>query len=205
MEYSGAPLSLELFPKGRLTMLQQIARTRPRGVSATACLASLIIVALATGCAGLPEPFQPIGSWFSNQVNRGRTAGAKLLDPPQKVSGDFDCPSRPQPWVLLQTQELWPPQLSVSDELAEKFVYVLCPARGQAELRGTLTRRVRTRGQVIWSDAERDYELKPGRWVVELFLTIPAEATAGSYEFEVSFETNKVIFRDVKGFTVVRR
>ena len=127
------------------------------------------------------------------------------IETPQKVSGDFDCPSRPQPWVLLQTQNVWPPQLAATDELGHHFVYVLCPARGQAEVRGALTRVVRTGGKIVWTDVERDYELKPGRWSVDFFLTIPSTAAAGSYEFEVSFETSRVLFRDVKWFTVVRR
>lgn len=186
-------------------MHPEILRTRQRGGFALTRLAGAVACMLMTGCAGLPEPLQPVSSLFWNMVNKGRTPGSQLLDNPQKVAADFDCANRPQPWVLLETQQLLPGQLYASDELNERFVYVLCPARGEAGLRGTLMRRVLFRGRAIWSDIARDYELQPGRWSVNLFLTIPGQAEAGPYEFELTFETNKVIFRDSKSFTVVKR
>jgi hypothetical protein len=158
-----------------------------------------------SGCASSPEFLQPVSSLFWNIVNKSRNPGHELLDNPEKVAADFDCAHRPQPWVLLETQRLRPERLSPTDELNERFVYVLCPSPGRAGLRGTLTRRVLSRGKPIWSDVVRDYELQPGRWSVDLFLTIPAKAEAGLYDFEVAFQTSKLIFRDSKSFTVVKR
>jgi hypothetical protein len=181
---------------------------RHRVVYPVSSLAALLVLLLA-GCAGFEEgvhgTVQKARSIGSNLFNRNQAAGARLLDPPQKVSSEFDCPNRPQPWVLLQEQEVWPSQVSVKDELRQTFIYVLCPARGESGLRGTLTRRILGRDSVLLRDAESDYELKPGRWKVDLFLTIPEKVGPGSYEFEVSFETSRMIFRDVKGFTVVGR
>jgi hypothetical protein len=167
-------------------------------------LVGVAACALMTGCAGLPEPLQPLSSWFWNTFNKFRTPGPQQVDPLQKVSAEFDCPNRPQPWVLLETHQLWPGRLAPEDELNERFVYVLCPAPGQGEVRGTLTRRVLTGRTVIWGPQVSDYDLKPGRWSVDAFLTIPGQAPAGPYEFEVSFETNKLVFRDNKSFTVVK-
>ncbi len=186
-------------------MRPEMLRTRQRVGLARARLAGVFACALLTGCASLPEVLQPVSSLFWNMVNKARNPGPELLDNPQKVAADFECANRPQPWVLLETHQLLPARLQANDEINEHLVYVLCPARGQAGVRGTLTRRVLSRGTVIWSDVTRDYELQPGRWSVNLFLTIPGKAEAGSYEFEVAFETNKVIFRDSKSFTVVRR
>ena len=165
----------------------------------------IAFVLLMSGCASTPQFLQPVSSLFWNTVNKARSPGPALLDNPEKVAADFDCAHRPQPWVLLETQRLQPERLYATDELNERFVYVLCPAPGRAGLRGKLTRRVLSAGKAIWSDVVSDYELQPGRWSVDLFLTIPAKAEAGPYEFEVAFETNKVIFRDSKSFTVVRR
>ena len=80
---------------------------------------------------------------------------------------------------------------------------MVCPAAGQGGVRGKLTRLVLTGGKAIWMDVEPDHELKPGRWSVDLFLPIPATATTGAYEFEVSFETSSVVFQDRKSFTVI--
>ena len=194
-----------ILPKRRLTMCPKILRPKRRWGLAHAGLGHVIACMLMTGCASAPEFLQPVSSLFWNTVNKSRSPGPSLIDNPQKVATDFDCANRPQPWVLLETQQLQPGRLYANDELNERFVYVLCPAQGHGGLRGTLTRRVLSRGKAIWSDVARDYELQPGRWSVDLFLTIPVKAEAGPYEFEVAFETNKVIFRDSKNFTVVRR
>jgi hypothetical protein len=185
-------------------MHSEIVRAKQYRDWVRASLVAIVMCGLVTGCAGLPQPLQPISSAIWNTINKGRTPGAQLLESPQDVSAKFDCPNRPRPWVLLTSHQLLPAQLATNDELNNRFEYVLCAAPGQAEVRGILTRRVRTGGEVIWNDVGSNYDLKPGKWVVDFFLTIPQTAVAGPYEFEIDFGTDKLLFRDTKSFTVVR-
>ncbi len=183
-----------------MTMRPEIPRTRQGGRVLLMRLAGVVACVLMTGCATL----DCAGSKVWDEINKRRRAGPQLVDPPQKVSVEFDCPNRPQPWVLLETQELQPGRVAVNHELNERFVYMLCPAPGQGEVRGTLTRRVLMGKTEIWVDTVRDYDLKPGRWSVDVLLPIPEQTAPGLYEFEVRFETKKLIFRDTRSFTVVR-
>lgn len=133
-----------------------------------------------------------------------RTPGPSMIDPPERVWTEYRCASRALPFTLLQSQVLQPTRIAPNSEINQRFVYVVCPARGLNGVRGALTRRVLYRGNAIWTDNEPDYELQGGRWSVDLFLTIPDNAESGYYEFEVAFETNRLVFRDRKGFNVVR-
>lgn len=148
---------------------------------------------------------QEILKTVTNEIFKApRTPGPSMIDAPERVFAEYRCASRSLPFTLLQSQQLQPLRVAPNNEINQRFIYVLCPSRGYNGLRGSLTRRVLYRGNAIWSDNEPNYDLQGGRWSVDLFLTIPEGAEAGYYEFEVAFETNRLVFRDRKGFNVVR-
>ena len=195
-----------ILPKGRLTMWRKIPRAKRRWDLAHAGLAHVIACVLMTGCASAPEFLQPVSSLFWNTVNKSRSPGPSLIDNPQKIAADFDCANRPQPMGVAGNcrncsrcgyMQVMSSMNSLSMSCVLRRDRAACVELSHA---GVLSR-----GKAIWSDVARDYELQPGRWSVDLFLTIPVKAEAGPYEFEVAFETNKVIFRDSKSFTVIRR
>lgn len=171
--------------------------------SALSLSGALLLLNGCSGAAGLQV--QEILNNVAKEIFKApRAPGPSMIDPPERVWTEYRCASRSLPFTLLQSQQLQPTRIAPNNEINERFVYVLCPSRGYAGLRGSLTRRVLYRGNAIWSDNDPNYELLGGRWSVDLFLTIPENAEAGYYEFEVAFETNRLVFRDRKGFNVVR-
>ena len=47
-----------------------------------------------------------------------------------------------------------------------------------------------------------NHDLRPGRWIVDVFLTVPPEAPDGVYELEIAFESPKVSFARRETFAV---
>ncbi|MBM4262360.1 MAG: hypothetical protein FJ145_13140 [Deltaproteobacteria bacterium] len=179
------------------------SQPRTRFLSPALLVALALLVNSCSGAAG--RNVQEIFNTVAKEIFKApRTPGPSMIDPPERVWAEYRCASRSLPFALLQSQQLQPVRVAPNNEINQRFVYVLCPSRGYNGLRGALTRRVLYRGNAIWSDSEPDYDLQGGRWSVDLFLTIPEGAEPGYYEFEVAFETNRLVFRDRKGFNVVR-
>jgi hypothetical protein len=115
-----------------------------------------------------------------------RTAGERLLDFPEPVAEEYRCTKRRLPFIEVETSELIPKRMHPGDRLNHRFVYVMCPERVSGVIAGTLHTRIQYRGVTVHSDSIKK-DLKPGRWVVDSFVTLPEQAKTGIYAIEARF------------------
>ena len=153
---------------------------------------ALVLALGACSCAYLPgaleRPF--------------RKPGVRLVDFPEKVGVEFNCASQKLPWFKLEQLEVWPKRLTAGNELGYRLVYVLCSDGPTDVVSGKLETRVVYRGQPILREPEPKYDLRPGRWVVDVFVTVPPSAGEGLYALELDFKSPNVKFARSETFAV---
>ncbi|MGH2898919.1 MAG: hypothetical protein ACRDMZ_09620 [Solirubrobacteraceae bacterium] len=152
----------------------------------------LVLALLCAGCASLPggldRPF--------------RKPGQKLADFPAAVSAQYGCDQKKLPWFKLESLEIWPQRLTAGSELGHRMVYVLCTAGPSEVVTGKLETRILHRGAAVFSDAQPNYDLRPGRWIVDVFVKVPAEAGDGLYSLSLDFKSPAVQFTQSEDFAV---
>ena len=160
---------------------------------------ALAALALATlcaaggaGCAYLPE-----------SVERPfRKPGERLAEFPEQVSAEYNCANQKLPWFKLEKLEIWPKHLEAGQELGHRLVYSLCTANPTAVVTGKLETRIIYRGEPIVRDTDAKYDLRPGRWVVDVMVTVPPSAPGGLYALELEFKGGGVKFNGSETFEV---
>lgn len=121
-----------------------------------------------------------------------REPGEKLVALPDDVSDEYECAERRLPFFALERHELNPLRLRAGAEFNHRMVYALCPAHPTEVVSGTLVTRIRFKGRVIVRERLANFELKPGRWIVDAFVRLPDDAEVGVYALEVVFEGGPV-------------
>ena len=154
-------------------------------------LAALVLL-LTGGCAHLPSPLdRPF-----------RTPGEKLVDFPEAVRAEFGCEKKKLPWLQVESQELWPKRVQAGQELGHRLVYVLCTSEPTEVVSGTLETRLVHRGKSSLLESLPDHDLRPGRWIVDVFMTVPSDAPDGVYELEIAFKSPSLHFARRETFAV---
>ena len=152
----------------------------------------LVVALCCAACASLPtaveRPF--------------RKPGQVLADFPEAVAEEFRCGEQKLPWFKLEKFEVWPKRVKPGDELGHRMVYVLCTARPTDVVTGRLETHILHRGKRIEGAPEPTYDLRPGRWVVDVFVTVPPEAGDGLYALELAFKSKTVRFAESDSFLV---
>lgn len=147
---------------------------------------------LSAACASLPAPLdRPF-----------RTPGQKLSDFPEAVASEFLCSEQKLPWFKLEKVEIWPKRVHPGGEVGHRMVYVLCTSAPTEVVTGRLEMRILHRGKPIGFVPEPTYDLRPGRWVVDVFVAVPPEAGDGLYALELDFESPAVHFAQSETFAV---
>ena len=157
-------------------------------------IAALVIALLSLGCAGL--------RW--NLQKTIREPGERLAEFPEAVWAEYDCDSQQLPFLVIEKNELIPPRVYSGSEFNHRMIYAMCPQRSTEVVAGTLSTRIRFKGHPIVRETVEAYEIKPGRWVVDAFVALPAEAEAGIYAYEIQFENPKLAFEKSLTFVVQR-
>jgi hypothetical protein len=67
---------------------------------------------------------------------------------------------------------------------------------------GKLDTRIMHRGSPVVHEQDPQYDLKPGRWVIDSFVRLPEEAAVGVYAFEFEFHSKSVEFEKIMNFVV---
>jgi hypothetical protein len=152
----------------------------------------LALALCLTACASLPSPLdRPF-----------REPGQKLEDFPEVVAQEFGCAKQKLPWFKLEQLEVWPKRVEAGGQLGHRMVYVLCTGRPSDVVTGQLEMRILHRGQPIVDVPEPAYDLRPGRWVVDVFVAVPREASDGVYALELAFKSPNVQFERSETFVV---
>lgn len=158
---------------------------------ALTALALALACALA-GCAWLPEPLE----------RPFRKPGVRLAEFPEQVSAEYNCANQKLPWFKLEKLEVWPKRLPAGDELGHRLVYSLCTANPTAVVTGKLETRIVYRGEAVVTDTDPKYDLRPGRWVIDVMVTVPPTAPEGLYALELDFKGGGVKFSGSETFAV---
>ena len=154
-----------------------------------------LALALAFGClscaylpAAIERPF--------------RRPGVRLVDFPEKVAAEFNCARQKLPWFKLEALEVWPKQLGAGKELGYRLVYALCTEGATDVVTGRLETRVVFRGQPILRAPDPAFDLRPGRWKIDVFVSVPPKASGGLYALELEFKSASVKFSRSETFAV---
>ncbi|HTO69507.1 MAG TPA: hypothetical protein VMR31_06565 [Myxococcota bacterium] len=152
----------------------------------------LAIALVCSACAWLPEPLE----------RPFRKPGVRLVDFPEKVSQQFDCPSQKLPWFKLETLEVWPKRIDAGNELGHRMIYVLCTDGPTDVVTGRLDTKIMYRGQPILRESDASYDLRAGRWSIDVFVTVPPDAPEGLYALQLDFKSATVKFSRSETFAV---
>jgi hypothetical protein len=155
---------------------------------------ALVLCVMLSGCAS---------SQLVGRMRRAsREQGEKLLDLPDKVEKRYACRERVLPWFKLERNEINPQRVEPGSRLNHRIEYSLCPKSATAVVTGTLTTRVRFKGEVVLLEEISGFEFKPGRWRVDSFVVLPPEAEPGVYALEVHFAEGNVLLNQSLTFGV---
>ncbi len=145
-----------------------------------------MIAALFCGCASV-----------QNYALLWRKPGQKQLDPPEVVWKDYACQQEDLPLIKIERNELVPQhfKLGKKRECNNRLVYGLCASDDEGEIVGQLYTRFFYRGKNVGSFVDENYSLKPGRWIADLFFSIPDQAKPGVYTLEVEFKSAATGFK----------
>jgi hypothetical protein len=160
----------------------------PQAVAA--CALALV---LALGC-------QSLGGRAQRML---REPGEKLEALPERVAEEYGCDGVARPFFKLEKNEVVPERVAAGDAVNHRFVYALCAERATDVVRGAFETRIVHDGGTVVRDRTPAYALKPGRWIVDATVEIPAAAPGGLYAIEIEFESKALRFRDARSFAVV--
>jgi len=141
------------------------------------CLPLLNLVALA-GCSAL----------YQQAVAAIRQPGDHIATTPDQVWLDFRCTERKRPFARVESMEVVPQMIKPGARVNYRLSYVMCPRKPSETIKTSLQRRILFRGEQVARDVKDDFELKPGRWVVDSFFTLPTNSPLGVYALEVGFK-----------------
>ncbi len=131
-----------------------------------------------------------------------RKPGEKMLYHPDKAWDRYKCDGKTLPMLQIDEMEVLPPRLYAGEELNHHLIYAMCPEKPSQVIRGKLTRSISYKSEVIFQDVTRDFEFKPGKWSIDAFITIPAEAEPGVYSLEAKLTGTKQNFSKSLHFVV---
>jgi len=130
-----------------------------------------------------------------------REPGERNAGFPDEVADEYHCEKRPLPFVSIEEDELLPERLEAGSEFNHRMQYVLCPKKDTDVLSGRMHTRILYKGKAIMSESvQRD--LQPGRWILDSFVKLPADAAPGIYALETEFKSKQGTFNSRATFLV---
>ena len=155
-----------------------------------------VVLGSALGCV-----VPPSGRAAHPPAKAAQLAGPKLLGSEAEVARAYGCAQRAKPLLVLEESSLRPTPLAAGEEFGHRIVYALCPARAGQGVAGKLRTRIRFGGAVVVEDSA-DFRALPGRWAVDTFIALPAQAAPGAYELDLEFTGAQLRFATQLPFSV---
>ena len=110
---------------------------------------------------------------------------------------------RARPFVEAESLQVVPERIQPGQRINYRLVYVMCPFHPSQVLVTRLSRKILYNGQQVEINLNEAFEIKPGRWVVDSFFTLPSNSPLGTYQLEVSFESPRSqAHKQVRSFVV---
>ncbi len=141
-------------------------------------------------------------TWLGSVRKSLRDPGIHFRAFPDEVAREYACDEKELPFFEIEKIELLPDRLRPGEEFNHRLVYALCPRQPTAVVSGTLHTRILHRGRAIVNERDPAYEFKPGRWIVDAFVTVPENADVGIYAVELEFEGRDLSFTERLTFAV---
>jgi hypothetical protein len=145
---------------------------------------------------------EQIQTFYWDIQKKMRKPGEKMITHPSKVWEKYNCAKKKRPMLIVEANEILPPELYSGKDLNHHFIYSMCPLNPSQLIKGTLFRRVYFNGQTVFEDVTANFEFKPGEWSVDAFIGIPSKAQPGVYALEVSFSGGEHSFSKIEQFVV---
>lgn len=159
----------------------------------TTLAVALIGLAAVSGCSAL----------YQQVVAAARQPGEQIATTPDKVWQDFNCEKRERPFVQVESMEVLPEMIKPGGRVNYRLIYVMCPAKPSEVIKTRVLRNMLFKGEQVARNVNDAFELKPGRWVVDSFFTLPTSSPLGVYALEVGFEVpNGQAHKKVRSFVV---
>ncbi|HZD39144.1 MAG TPA: hypothetical protein VE131_00385 [Terriglobales bacterium] len=124
---------------------------------------------------------------YQQAVAASREPGDHIATTPDRVWADFKCGERQRPFVHIESMEVIPQMVRPGARVNYRLIYVMCPRQPSEVIETFVERRLLFKGEPVARNTHDDFELKPGRWIVDSFLTLPKNAPLGVYALEIVF------------------
>ena len=132
-----------------------------------------------------------------------RQPGEQIETSPDQVWDDLECAKRQRPFVRVESMEVVPEMMNPGDRVNYRIIYAMCPLNPSEVVKARVLRKILFKGEQVASNVNDALELKPGRWVVDSFFTLPPESPVGVYSLEVNLETpDRKTQKKVRSFVV---
>jgi hypothetical protein len=151
------------------------------GREAIALVSTISTIAMLSGCSTL----------YQQAVAAVRQPGEQIAATPDQVWHDFDCERRERPFVRAESMEVVPERIKPGARVNYRLIYVMCPVKPSEVIKTRVSRKMLFKGEQVARNVNEAFEIKPGRWVVDSFFTLPADSPLGVYALEVSFDAPK--------------
>ena len=130
-------------------------------------------------------------------VAAARQPGDQIVTTPEQVLKESNCATRERPFVQVESMEVLPEKVKPGGRVNYRLVYVMCPLKLADSMKARVTRNMFFKGEQVARNVKDGFELKPGRWIVDSFFTLPSDAPLGVYALEVGFETPGQVHKQV--------
>ena len=151
------------------------------GRDAITLVSTISTIAMLSGCSTL----------YQQAVAVVRQPGEQIAATPDQVWQDFDCARRERPFVRAESMEVVPETIKPGARVNYRLIYVMCPVKPSEVIKTRVSRKMLFKGEQVARNVNEAFEIKPGRWVVDSFFTLPADSPLGVYALEVSFDAPK--------------
>ena len=135
----------------------------------------LLVLSTISGCSAIHQQI----------VAAARQPGGSDCDHTRAAN----CATRERPFVQVESMEVLPEKVKPGGRVNYRLVYVMCPLKLADSMKARVTRNMFFKGEQVARNVKDGFELKPGRWIVDSFFTLPPDAPLGVYALEVGFET----------------
>jgi hypothetical protein len=140
---------------------------------------------------------------YQQAIAATRQPGEQITTTPDKLWQEMDCSNRERPFVRAESMEVLPEMIRPGGRVNYRLTYVMCPAEPSAVIKTRVARRMLFKGEQVARNVNDGFEIKPGRWVVDSFFTLPADTPLGVYSLEVVFEApDGLSHKKVRSFVV---
>lgn len=158
------------------------------------------LAALLGGCQSAAPLLRKAEDYTQIVISKARFRGETNLADGSRVARELGCGAPGAAPAKLESSSVLPERPRPGREINHRLVIASCPLSGD-DPPGTLTRRFTHEGRTLFEDSA-PHTLKPGRWLLDVFVGIPPQAPPGPYRLEVKFARRGLHLESASDFVV---